>query len=496
MSVLMINPNRFVPHVSPLGLEYVCNSLLRENIDFDVVDLNFDREEVIFSKLIENNVDVVGISMRNTGSLTLTTTEFFIPGYKKLIERIKNTKDCKVVLGGVGFSTMPRLILEYTGADFGVVGYGEEAMPKLVRALREGGNLTKIDNLAYRENGTLRMNTISTGDYENIPVKRRNIFRNLSYYRAYGIANIEDQRGCNRNCGFCCECSSVGRKIVTRKIAHVIEELKELKSLGINHVYFTSSEFNVSPLDHRIEFCKQLIKSDVGITWTVSINPEPETMPPKLLKLMKEAGCSEILMGADSGSNEILADMEKNHTVEDSEKCIENMRKAKITPLVSYLVGWRGESPETIEKTFAHIKRSRLNAPVLFAGIRIFPGTKLARIAKDEGTIETDEDLLYPVFYQPERTMREFIPLIKRRVKLMSDSNSQYPTRAVNFFNQLIQNVYLREGFTGRGFSDLVDHLSSLSKMEKVKLLSKTALDYVLPYRRRFLPIADGEKTP
>lgn len=495
MSVLMINANSFVPNVSPIGLEYVCNSLLRENIEFNVVDLNFDHEKVIYRELLEKNVDVVGISVRNTGSLTLTSTEFFIPGYKKLIERIKNTKDCKVVLGGVGFSTMPQEIMKFTGADFGVVGYGEEALPKLVRALRDGGDFAKIDNLAYRKNGTIKINTRSTGDYENIPVKRRNIIRNLSYYRAYGIANIEDQRGCNRNCGFCCEDSSVGRKIVTRKIANVIEELKELKSLGIKHVYFANSEFNVSKMQHRIEFCEQLIKSQLGMSWTVSINPEPETMPPKLLALMKQAGCSEILIGADSGCNEILADMEKRHTVEDTEKCIADIRKANLRICPSYLIGWPGESEETIDKTFAHIERSKIEAPIFFAGIRILPNTKIARIAKDEGIIETDADLLTPVFYQPERTMREFVPHIKRKVKLLSDSNSIYPTRAVKFFNQLIKNVYLGEGFTGKGYAGLLDHLHSLSRMEKMKLFAKTTLDYALPYRRRFIPTAEGDKT-
>jgi radical SAM superfamily enzyme YgiQ (UPF0313 family) len=494
MNVLMINTNRSVPHVSPIGLEYVCNSLLRENIRFDWVDLNFDREKLIYSKLQKNSVDVVGISMRNTDSLTLKTNEFFLPGYKKLVGRIKNTTDCNVVIGGSGFSTMPREILEYTGADFGVVSYGEEALPKLVRAVREGGDLAKIDNLIWRKNGKFQLNRCSTGNYENLPVKRRNIIRNLSYYRTYGIANVEDQRGCNRRCGYCCEISIVGPKIVTRKIVNVIEELKELKSLGIDHVYFTNSEFNVSNLKHRIEFCEQLIKSKVGITWTVSINPEPDTMPSKLLDLMKKAGCQEILMGADSGSNEILASMGKGHTVEDTEKCTEKMRKANIRPLPSYVIGWPGESSETIDETFAHIKRCRYETPVLFVGVRIFPNTRIARIAKDEGIIKTDTDLLYPVFYQPERALREFAPIVRRKIKLLSDANCLYPTRGVNFLNQLIQNMYLRGGFTSSGYTDFIDRLNNLSRMEKLGLITKTALDFALPFRRRFIPIAESDK--
>jgi radical SAM superfamily enzyme YgiQ (UPF0313 family) len=170
------------------------------------------------------------------------------------------------------------------------------------------------------------------------------------------------------------------------------------------------------------------------------------------------------------------------------------MRKANIRPLPSYVIGWPGESSETIDETFAHIKRSRYETPVIFVGIRIFPNTKIARIAKDEGLIKTDTDLLYPVFYQPERALQEFAPIVRRKIKLLSDANCLYPTRGVNFLNQLIQNVYLRGGFTSSGYTDFIDRLNNLSWKEKMGLFTKTALDFALPFRRRFIPIAESDK--
>ena len=144
MKVLMINPNRFRPHIPPIGLEYVCNSLLRKNIEFELVDLNFEHESVLYPKLLEGDVDLVGITVRNVDSGVLANIVKFQPEIKRLVNRIKNTTECKVVLGGVGFSILPREILENSSADFGVVGYGEEALPALVRALRQGGDLSKI----------------------------------------------------------------------------------------------------------------------------------------------------------------------------------------------------------------------------------------------------------------------------------------------------------------------------------------------------------------
>jgi radical SAM superfamily enzyme YgiQ (UPF0313 family) len=492
MNVLMINPNRNRPHVSPVGLEYVCNSLLRENIEFDVVDLNFEREKVVYRKLQNTNVDIVGITVRNIDSLNLATTEFFLPGVRKLVDRIKNTKDCKVVLGGAGFSTMPQEAMEYTGADFGVAGYGEEALPKLVRAVREGGSLSKIDNLVWRKDGKFQVNRRSTGDYENIPVRRRNIVRNRSYFRVYGIGNIEEKRGCYKRCGFCCEPEIVGCKVVTRKISHVIEELKELKSMGIHHVYFADSEFNVGEEKHQIELCEQLIKSKVGITWTVTAQPEPKRLSRKLLNLMKTAGCKEIVLSADSGSNEILSSMGKKHTTEDTAVCTEYIRKENISVSSSFLVGWPGETTKTVEETFTHIKRCKLDGVVIIVGIRIFPHTRLSRIAVDEGFIPEDSDFLKPIFYRPEQVLHEFMPLVRRFASSLSDSNCFYPSRAADFLNLFVRNVYLSGDFISRGFTDFVNHLNNLSKLEKLKLLGKTALDYTLPFRCRFIPIAEA----
>ncbi len=490
MSVLMINPNRFRPHVSPIGLEYVCNSLLRENIEFDVVDLNFDREGVIYRKLHKKNVDIVGITVRNIDSAFLAKINQFQPAIKKLVARIKNTKDCKVVLGGVGFSTMPKEVLEYTGADFGVVGYGEEVLPKIIRAVREGGSLSKIDNLVWRKNGKFRINRRSTGDYENIPVRRRNIVRNRSYFRVYGIGNIEEKRGCPRNCGFCCEPDVVGCKVVARKIANVIEEIRELKSLGVHHVYFTDSEFNWGSRQYQFNLCEELVKSKLDITWSVSMCPDLNTIPHELLNLMKKAGCCEVLLAAESGSDEILASMGRQHTADDTVVCAERIRKANLRLAPSYLVGWPGESIKTIDETFDHIKRCGFEAALVWAGVRIFPNTKIARIAVDEGVITENANFLKPLFYQPERVLKEFIPHIRRRSKDMS--NCMYPTGAVEFMNLFIRNLYMSPGFTSCGYADFVDHVNALSWAEKVKIMGKTALDYVFPFRSRFIPIAEA----
>lgn len=499
MNVLMINPNRFRRHFAPIGLEYVCNSLLRENIEFEVIDFNFEPESVVDLKLKTKNVDLVGITIRNIDSAYLASNEFFLTPIKKLVERIKNKKnDCKVVLGGAGFSSMPLEVLEYTQADFGVVGYGEEALPQLVNALRSGGELGQINNLLWRNNGELKLNPRSTGVYEKLPARRRNIIRNKSYYRVRSVGNIETKRGCYRDCGYCCEPEILGRKIVTRNAESVITELRELKSLGIHHVYFCDSEFNVGSPDSLFGLCEQIKRNKLGLTWTVSMDPDQETITSKLLKLMKEAGCTEIFISADSGSEEILTSMDKKHTAEDTVVCSERIHNSGIRIAPSYLIGWPGETEKTIHETIEHVKRCRFEAASIWAGIRIYPNTKLADIAVKEGYITENTNFLKPIFYRPEIVLKEFIPIMQSKIKGLP--NFILPSKVVDFKYQFERNVYLQGGFSG-GFLDFVKHINCLKKKkaENIKIFIKTLLDYVLPpklfpTRRLFIPTVDDDE--
>lgn len=487
----MVNPNRFSWSASPIGLEYACNSLFREDIEFDVVDFNFEPESLVYQKLRAGNIDLVGMTIRNIDTAFLAKVEFFQPSYRKLVQRIKNTTGCKVVLGGVGFSVVPKEIMEFTGADYGVVGYGEEALPRLVHALRNGGDVSKIDNLAWRQNGKITINPVTTGDYQNIPVRRRNIIRNRSYYNVYSLGNIETMRGCLNNCGFCCMPEAVGPKIVTRKTDHIVEELKELRSMGMSHVFFTDTEFNMANKKHIFELCQKIIDSKVGITWTTNIHPDPKMLSLEMLNLMREAGCTEVFLSVESGNEEIVADMGKKHTVEDSIKCSELVKKARIKRVQTYLIGWPGDSIETIDQTIEHVKLTQPDQPVLYCGIRINPNTKLARMAMDEGYISEDTNFMYPLFYKPEKVLKEFIPYVRSRSKEIP--NAYLPTRHINFLNRVMLNVNMENDMPG-GLVDKFDYMSSLSKPKMLKYFGKTVLDYALPFRRRYLPIVDGDK--
>ncbi len=490
MRVLMINPNRFRWHVAPLGLEYVCGSLLRENIPFDLLDFNFESGKNVFKKLKTGQYDIVGITVRNIDTSFLAKVEFFLPEIKTLIEKVKLTHTCNVVLGGAGFSVLPEEILKYTGADFGVAGYAEEALPQLVRAIREGGDFSTIENLVWRQNGSITTNHRGTGQYEHMPPRSRTIVRNRSYFNVLGVSGIETLRGCTMRCGFCNIPDIVGPKVVTRHIPHIIEELRELKSLGCHHLFFCDSEFNIAPPSFSMNLCEEIIRADIGVTWSANLIPVRKMISKDVLKLMKQAGCNEVLISADNGSDSILASMNKPHKAEEIALYTDYVREAGIKSIHTYLFGWPGESEKTLDESADLIKRTQPDQAVIYAGIRIFPNTRLEEIAIQEGEITAQTDLVQPVYYRPNWVLKDVIPYIFD--KTSNIPGCIQPTKHIDFLNLFRQNACLM-GKIPPGFVEFVDYLNDLSFKDKTKILGHTALDYLFPSRCRYIPISEGD---
>jgi radical SAM superfamily enzyme YgiQ (UPF0313 family) len=468
----------------PVGIEYVCNSLLRAGIPFEVADLNFESIKDLCQRISRTKPDLIGISIRNIDACYLSNNEFFIPKIRDLVHRIKSTHDCRVVLGGAGYSLFAREVLEYTGADFGVAGYGERALPELVAALEDGGDLSEVDNLVWRHDDTVIINPGNKNGYDQLPPRRRNIMRNRDYYRSFGFGNIEIKRGCYKPCGYCAEPAIVGRDVLAHGIGSVLAELRELRGMGISYVHFCDSEFNVGPPRFIRELCEALIREKLDLRWSAFIHPDPHSLSPEICRLMREAGCAEVGVCVDSGSDKILSSMGKHHTVDDAAEISEWFKQAGISLAHTYLVGWPGESVDTLADTVDFMRRTEPDFKLVFAGIRILPGTRIADVAEQQGLVPPDADLLVPAFANPEQVLGDFMPYLRRETRGIA--NCILPTKGVDFSNLVMQAAYLR-GFEG-GYSDFMDHIATISPREKIAIVWDAARRFVLPSRHQLIP--------
>jgi radical SAM superfamily enzyme YgiQ (UPF0313 family) len=114
---------------------------------------------------------------------------------------------------------------------------------------------------------------------------------------------------------------------------------------------------------------------------------------------MAEAGCVEVSLGFESGSQSVLRMMNKQFEPEEVRQISDRLAAHGIRRTGFLLLGGPGETKQSAEESLAFADALRLDTLSLNAGLRIYPHTALARIAVEEGVISAHDDLLVPRFY-------------------------------------------------------------------------------------------------
>jgi len=176
----------------------------------------------------------------------------------------------------------------------------------------------------------------------------------------------------------------------------VVEAISQHVEAGFNQFFFVDNIFNL-PLSYAKELCTQITKAKLNISWRCILYPW--LVDEELVEKMAEAGCKEVSMGFDSGSETILRAMNKRFLLEDVRMISETLKRYHIRRMGFLLFGGPGENKKTVVESLTFADSLDLETMKITMGIRIYPHTDLARIAINEGVIEPDDDLLFPKFY-------------------------------------------------------------------------------------------------
>lgn len=408
--VLLINPNKMKPVVAPIALDYLADSLRKKDCRVDLLDLAFssDQGNLIREYFNGSNPDLIGITIRNTDDCYCASQEFFIPKIKCLIEKLREQTDAPVVLGGCGFSVMPEQIMNYSKADFGIAGEGEEALVLLAERLKSGEDHTDVPGLLYLENGHYIANQTCFMNLEQCDFSSRDDVDNRRYFKEGGQGSIETKRGCDKNCIYCADPLAKGRKIRLRSIKNIVSELNELYKKGIDCIHFCDGEFNNPPY-HAVAVCEAMIESGLcdKMKWYAYASPKPFSK--ELARLMKKAGCIGIDFGVDSGNDAILQFLGRDFFVKDIVDTARICNREGIVFMYDLLLGVPGETRETLKETIELMKKVEPTCVGVSLGVRIYQGTKLASLVKDAGITEDNknlvgciggnQDFFKPIFY-------------------------------------------------------------------------------------------------
>ena len=114
---------------------------------------------------------------------------------------------------------------------------------------------------------------------------------------------------------------------------------------------------------------------------------------------MSRAGCTDVSLGFESGSDMMLKKFNKRFTTDDIRNTSDMLNAHGIRRMGFLLLGGPGETKETVRKSLFFADDLNLDSLKITIGIRIYPDTLLAEISRKEGVIKADDDLLFPRFY-------------------------------------------------------------------------------------------------
>jgi radical SAM superfamily enzyme YgiQ (UPF0313 family) len=417
--ILLINTNVARPPVSPVGLEYLGEALIEAGVSVRVIDLSFERDWAAALRKELRNIEplVVGLTVRNTDDCSFASKKSFLPWICDVVSELKKLTTTRIVLGGVGFSVMPEMILRMTGADFGIVGDGEDAMLALVHCFMQKEDVSSVPNLVYWYEGNTIRNPVANVDLSLLPVPRRRLFDNKKYEELGAMVGIETKRGCSQRCVFCADPVAKGNRIRLRPPSMVVQEFQNLLNQGVSWLHFCDSEFNL-PIDHAKEICQAIIEAKLGdkLRWYTYCCPIPFDM--ELADLMKHAGCCGVNFGVDSLCGEQLRRLGRSHSEADVQRLVQILQEQGLNYMFDLLVGGPDETEDTIAMTSERIKQLSVPLVGIAAGVRIYPGTSLSDsvIGGDKrGLHPQDGNVAYdPVFYLSPRLGDDVSVLISR----------------------------------------------------------------------------------
>ncbi|AWI25365.1 B12-binding domain-containing radical SAM protein [Flavobacterium pallidum] len=343
---------RIMKPYPPLGLLYVSSYLHSKGMHNDVYDSTFYTKEDQLAFILEKKPRIVAIYTN-----LMTKTE--VISLMKIL-KLPEYGFPKIILGGPDVSYNIENYLK-AGADFLVIGEGEETTFELCGALLDGQSYADINGIAYLENNIAVKTAarVKFRELDELPLPNRDAIPNEKYLeiwkRNHGESSmtISTQRGCPYTCKWC-STAVYGQSYRRRPPEQVAAEMKMLKEkYNPDAIWFVDDVFTIS---HKwlTAFHEEVVKQGAQIRFECITRAE--RLNEEILRLLKEAGCFRIWIGAESGSQKIIDAMDRRVDVNHVKKMIQDTNALGIETGTFIMVGYPGETEADISETIQYLK--------------------------------------------------------------------------------------------------------------------------------------------
>ena len=403
--VTLVNPP--YPHGShghtpflPLGLGYLAAVLEKAGYTVDVIDcqaLRLSYEEAK-SEIKNRQPNIVAVT-----SATLT--------YKSALKIVKISKEvnpnCVTIMGGSHVTFWDdKALQECSELDIVVRREGENTLLEIVQKIETGKSFEDTIGITFRKNGQIIRNPDRPyiENLDELPFPAIHLWP----LECFKYVPIITGRGCAYWCNYC-SCPRIGgRKYRVRSPKMVVDEIEYLnKKFGAKRFTFLDDTFTFIQSRAK-EICQEIINRNLKIQW--DCNNRVDSVSKELLLKMKEAGCTDVFFGLESGSQVIINAMNKGFTIDQAIKAFKWAKEAGLTVFAHTILGFPGETRETARETIKLVEKLDPDDASYYIATA-FPGTPLWDKVTNNGWLQITDfdkyDTATPTFTNPNLSANE-----------------------------------------------------------------------------------------
>jgi len=377
-------------YLPPYGLLSVAAVLERAGHRVVLVDREISTlDDVQIVDLVHRErIDVVGLSVFTIGSEEGV----------KLAAAIKAACDVPILAGGPHVFVGSKLLMRHHCFDYLVVGEGEITATELVDALARGDDVEAIPGLLIRR-GDDWLNTpqrMQIQELDDLPFPAFHLLSDISKYHPtpFGYRRlphmpIVTSRGCPFHCVFC---SAIwGHHWRAHSAEYVLGLLDLLvKRYGIREVWFTEDTFAINR-QRVVDICEGILRAGYDLAWSCMTNVH--VLDEELVRLMRRAGCWQVQVGLESGSDEVLSFIRKPIRTAMIREKVNMMHRHGIKVRGYFILGHLVDTRETMRQTV----QFAMSLPLHTAEFHILHlplGSEARQIAHEYGQVNPDLSLL------------------------------------------------------------------------------------------------------
>jgi anaerobic magnesium-protoporphyrin IX monomethyl ester cyclase len=373
----------FTPDSEPMTVRYRTGEGFRRYLA-NLGDPTAPIWQEVRTALAEERPTVVGITAKSQEFAAAT-----------MVARLAKELDPRtvVVIGGPHPSLVGADVLRCPDVDVYVRGEGEQTLVELLAALADDRALTTVPGIGYRGPAgpveTPARAYLPDLDALDFPhAAAAEVLIGYDRYPPEAFRYVFATRGCQRNCLFCGSHRIWSRRVRFRSPANVVDELRALQARGLRSVHFDDDTFGVTRA-HLRRLCEAIRAGCPGLTWSCELHVA--LADDESIRRMRQAGCTSIQLGIESGNDAMLERVRKHITIRQALEACRVIRRHGIELHAFFMVGFPWETEASLRDTITAIGRTHCST-VSYSIFTPYQGTDAFAECRRLGLVGDDFD--------------------------------------------------------------------------------------------------------